>query len=293
MTKLLYKSVVYHGAIVAELKNKSNLPAVAVIGCGNMGGAILRGLVHAAYSGSGRLSGCDSDADKLSRLEREGIKTDLNPAAAAKNADIIIIAVKPNLVEGVVKLLASTFSKKSRPILVSIAAGITTKRLARAWGSADGVARVMPNLPVTVGAGVFGLYTDSPRAAEVVKQLFGSLGHTLVLGNESEIDAVTALSASGPAFFAHALDGIITGGVKVGLSRDKAELLAVQTMLGTAKLLAATGDHPAVLQAKVSSPAGTTIQGIHELEAAGVRSAFISAIEAATARARELSEEDE
>ena len=279
---------------MSDLKSKSLLPAVTVIGCGNMGGAILRGLARSGYSGTGRLVGCDTDFEKMAQLEREeGIKTDLNPVSATKGADVIIIAVKPKLVDGVVKLLTPNFSKKSRPILVSIAAGVTIRQLARAWGGEEGIARVMPNLPLTVGAGVFGLYTGSTTAGAVVKDLFAAVGETVELGSESEIDAVTALSAGGPAFLAVVLDGMISGGVKVGLTRDRAEKLAVQTMLGTAKLLVQTGVAPTLLLNQVTSPGGTTIQGIHELEAAGVRSAFMSAIEAATMRARELSEEEE
>ncbi len=277
----------------AKSQSASTLPSVAVIGCGNMGGAILRGLRASLYSGSDRLAGCDSDESKLAELARAtGVRTDIDPAAASRGADLIIIAVKPKLVDQVLRSISPVFPKKSRPIVVSIAAGVTLKRIAKAWGSDERIARMMPNLAVTVGAGVFGFYSASAEAVSVINALFAPLGDVVELGSEAEVDAVTALSASGPAFFAHALDGIISGGVKVGLTRERAERLAVQTMLGTAKLLIESGDHPAVLQAKVSSPAGTTIQGLHELEAAGVRSAFISAIEAATMRARELSEEE-
>ena len=279
---------------ISKTKPGSVLPSVAVIGCGNMGGAILRGLRRSLYADSTRLVGCDTEAQLLTGLAREtGIKVTGEIAEAARGADVVIVAVKPKYVESVIKSLAAQYSKKDRPYLISIAAGVTLKRIAKAWGSEDGIVRVMPNLPCIVGAGVFGAFTKSAEAAEIADYLFSTLGQTITFDSEREIDAVTAISASGPAFFAHALDGIIAGGVKMGLTRDKAEKLAVQTMLGTAKLLAESGDHPAVLQAKVSSPAGTTIHGLHELEAAGVRGAFISAIEAATLRAIEISEEEE
>ena len=281
---------------VAISKNKpaAVLPAVAVFGCGNMGGAIIRGLCRTGYADSTNIVGCDTDPDQLKALAEEtGIRLTSDPVEAGRGADVLIIAVKPKLVETVIKQLAAGYSKKDRPVIVSIAAGVTIKRIARAWGTEEKIVRVMPNLACTVQAGVFGIYSTAPSAAEFVSGLLSPLGETVTLGSEREIDAVTAISASGPAFFAQAVDGMILGGVKMGLTSDNASRLAVQTMLGTAKLLAVSGDHPAVLQAKVSSPAGTTIYGLHELEAAGVRGAFISAIEAAAMRAIEISEEEE
>lgn len=264
----------------------------AVIGCGNMGGALVRGLVNSFCKNAEQICGCDSDNEKLEALKQElGIRIAAEPASAAKGVNYIILAVKPKLVAEVLQQIAKSYSKKDkRPILISVAAGTTISTLSEAWGKKEGIVRIMPNLPVIVGQGMCGVYSDDETAADQAAQIFSAVGATVILSAERELDAVTALSACGPAYVAMFISALADGGVKMGLTREVAQLLAVQTVYGTAGLINDSGVHPNTIREQVASPGGTTIAGLHVLEDYAFRAGVISAVEAATLRAIEISE---
>jgi pyrroline-5-carboxylate reductase len=202
-------------------------------------------------------------------------------------ADTVILAVKPQVIDAVTAALASALSGS---VVVSIAAGITCARLEAALPSGSVVVRVMPNTPALVGAGMSVISGGNEASAEqvnLVRDLFAALGKAIVL-EERYQDAASAISGSGPAYFALVVDALARGGVRQGLPREVSEALAVQTMLGTAKLLDGTGVHPEALVDGVSSPGGTTIAAIEALEARAVRSAFAEAVAAAVHRSKEL-----
>jgi len=201
---------------------------------------------------------------------------------------VIILAVKPQIMGAVLKEIASAVDDGK--LLISIAAGVATKKLREHLGKAARLIRVMPNTPALVLEGVTAIARADglkPGDLEVAQELFGAVGRVVVL-DESALDAVTGLSGSGPAYIAVAIEALADGGVKMGLDRATATLLAAQTVLGSARLILETGVHPGQLKDMVSSPGGTTIAGIAALEDGGFRRALIQAVERATLRSREL-----
>lgn len=203
-------------------------------------------------------------------------------------SDVVFIAVKPQYVSLVLKEVRPVM--KAGTVIVSIAAGVTLESLKDAAGEDAKIIRVMPNTPCLVGetasAMCLGGKADDADA-EVVKKLFDAVG-TIYRVDEKMFSAVTGLSGSGPAYIFVMIEALSDGGVKAGLPRDIATKLAAQTVLGSAKMVLETGKHPGVLKDMVTSPAGTTIAGVHELEKAGVRNAFINAVTGAAARSDEL-----
>ena len=212
-------------------------------------------------------------------------------AEVVARSDIVFVAVKPQYVSVVLQEVRSHL--RNSTIIVSIAAGITLQTLRDAVGESARLVRVMPNTPCLVGetaaAMCLGGSADDGDA-ELVRVLFSSVG-TIYRVDEKLLSAVTGLSGSGPAYVFIMIEALADGGVRAGLPRDVAQQLAAQTVLGSAKMVLETGKHPGVLKDMVTSPAGTTIAGVHELEKAGVRSAFINAVHAATIRADELSKQ--
>ena len=205
----------------------------------------------------------------------------------AAKADILFLTVKPQVMNDVLDVVAPVVSKTT--VVVSVAAGITVGLL---QGKMPGVpiVRVMPNTPVAVGEGmaamVLGKYATK-QIGDIVAYIFSAVGKVVTL-DESSMDAVTGLSGSGPAYAFLLIDALADAGVRVGFSRQTAVLLAAQTLLGSAKMVLETGEHPAKLRDMVTSPGGTSIAGIHELEKHSVRAAIIDAVVAATDRSREM-----
>ncbi len=200
-------------------------------------------------------------------------------------ADLIVLAVKPQTLDGVLKEVAPLV--EPRHLFVSIVAGATLHRLAAALGPAARLVRVMPNTPALVGASATGVAGGSPEDAALVEKLFTAVG-VAVRVPEPLLDAVTGLSGSGPAYVFVLIEALADGGVRAGLPRDVALKLAAQTVLGSAKMVLETGTHPAALKDAVASPGGTTIAGLHALEQAGFRAGLMNAVAAAAARAAEL-----
>ena len=217
-----------------------------------------------------------------------GIRATNSNAEVIAAADVLVLAVKPQMMNAVLPEAAATISAKH--LVVSIAAGITLKQLAELLGSDTRLVRVMPNTPCLVGASATG-YSVGPKATaadgELVGKLFRSVGNAFAV-QENLLDAVTGLSGSGPAYVYVMIEALADGGVRVGLPRDIALSLAAQTVFGAAKMVLETVSHPAALKDAVASPGGTTIAGLHALERAGFRAGLMDAVEAAAKRATEL-----
>ncbi|MGF1661155.1 MAG: pyrroline-5-carboxylate reductase [Kineosporiaceae bacterium] len=252
-----------------------------------MGGALLAGLARAGW-GPGELLVVEPDAARLAAVAgaHGPAPTDLAGAAAA---DVVVVAVKPAQVAALLAELASGLGTR-RPVVVSIAAGVTTAALERALPEGVPVVRVMPNTPALVGEGASALspgrHAGEPHLG-LAERVMTAVG-TAVRVPESLQGAVTALSGSGPAYVFHLVDAMAEGGVLLGLDRATARELAVRTVLGAARLLAETGRHPVELREQVTSPAGTTAEALRVLDDAGVRAAVLRAMRAARDRSHEM-----
>jgi pyrroline-5-carboxylate reductase len=261
---------------------------LAFLGGGVMANAILRSLLQAGLVSPGQVSVSEIVPERREALAALGVRAVTTNGEAAANAEVLILAVKPYVVSAVLRELRE--SLRAEQLVVSIAAGVTLGQIEADLPEGVPAIRVMPNTPVQVGAGAAALCRGShatAEQAELVRQLFEAGGRCVEV-TEAQMDAVTGLSGSGPAYVAVIIEALADGGVKMGLPRDVALTLAAQTVLGTGQLILETGEHPAVWKDRVSTPGGTTIAGLAALEEAGVRSGLIKAVEAATRRAAEL-----
>jgi len=254
-----------------------------------MATALVRGLATAEGFDPGQVGVTDIDPTRADALARaHGVCALADARALAGWADVIVLAVKPQGAVGVLSDLAPALT--ARHLVISIAAGVTTAQLAAPLPDSVRVVRVMSNTPALVGAGATAVCAG-PRATPddlaLVEELCGAVGRVVQV-QETAMNAVTGLSGSGPAYIFVAIEALADAGVREGLSRDVAQQLAAQTVLGAAKLVLEGGEHPGQLKDRVTSPAGTTIAGIASLEADGFRSALIRAVRAAVARADEL-----
>ncbi len=262
---------------------------VVVIGAGKMGGILLRALIEKKLLAPEQASATVAHGEKAERLAKEwGVRVGTDNAAAARVADVILLAVKPQVVGSVLKEIAPVLNNGK--VLISIAASVPTEFIEKTLGMEVPVLRAMPNTPCSVGAGMTGIcigHFTRPRDPEMARAMFDAVGKTVVV-EEKLMDAVTGLSASGPAFAYIILESLAEGGVKVGLPRDVATLLASQMMLGAASVALETGHHPAMLKDAVTTPAGCTIDGILELEEGKLRVTLIKAVVKATQRAHDI-----
>jgi pyrroline-5-carboxylate reductase len=269
---------------------------LAVLGAGKLGGILLRAYLKQGLFDVSRTTATVKHAERAAALAKElAIAVSKDNREAVKGADIILLTVKPQTVTEVLQQIATEIGPQT--LLVSVAASVPTafveQQLAAATsGKRDEVAvvRAMPNTPAAVGCGmtaICGGTHASHEHIEIARSMFDPVGRTIVL-DEKHMDAVTGLSASGPAFAYIILESLAEAGVKVGLPRDVATLLAAQTMKGAASVVLETGDHPALLKDAVTTPAGCTIDGILELEEGKLRVTLIKAVVKATSRAGEL-----
>jgi len=263
---------------------------LAVIGIGNMGAALVRGIVGAGALVASDIVVCDADATKTAALVDEmGVHSVEENSDAVELSEFVIIAVKPNIVRSVVEEIAPSLTDEQT--LISVAAGVSLASI-RAWlGRAElPLIRIMPNTPALVGAGVLAVAApdvDEERRRKITAML-SAVGDVVEVG-ENLMDAVTGLSGSGPAFVFVMIEALADGGVAAGLPRHLAQRLAVQTVLGAATLVRETGQHPEALKDAVASPGGTTIAGLAELERGSFRGVVAGAVKAAAARSRQLS----
>jgi pyrroline-5-carboxylate reductase len=262
---------------------------VAFLGAGKMGGIILQALLNHGLLSAKSTSATVAHADRAKALSKKlkvGVST--NNVEAAKDADIIVIGVKPQVVEEVVREISSHMTPKK--LIISVAASVPTSMIEKNLPSNVPVVRAMPNTPCLLGAGMTaickGKYANADHIATTT-HIFDVVGRTVVV-DEKHMDAVTALSASGPAYIYIILESLAEAGVKVGLPRDTATLLAAQTALGASRVVLETGDHPALLKDAVTTPAGCTIDAIMELEEGKLRVTLIKAVVKAAQRAKEL-----
>jgi pyrroline-5-carboxylate reductase len=262
---------------------------VGFIGGGNMGEALIRGLLGANLVPAELIAATDVRAERTAQLGRQfAITAHGDNARLVREADVVILAVKPQILTSVLGEIAPVVT--ARHLLISIAAGVATATIRAALGKEARIIRVMPNTPALVLQGAAAIARGTglgPDDLAIAEEIFGAVGRAVVL-DEELMDAVTGLSGSGPAYVAIVIESLADGGVKMGLDRATAMTLATQTVLGAAQLLAETGMHPGSLKDMVSSPGGTTIAGISALEEGGLRTTLIRAVERATQRSREL-----
>jgi pyrroline-5-carboxylate reductase len=262
---------------------------IGFLGAGKMATALARGFVRAEIAFPKEISASDPHpAARKSFASELGAKTSAANLDVAKSASILVLATKPDQVAAVLAEISGAFTKNH--LLISIAAGVTLAKLEAALPAGARVIRVMPNTPALVGAGAsaFALGKNASVAdAELAKKLLSSVGVAFQV-KESLLDAVTGLSGSGPAYVYQFIEALSDGGVAAGLPRDIATKLAAQTVLGGAKMVLETGEHPGALKDQVTSPGGTTIEGLHALEKGKLRATVISAVRAATEKSKKL-----
>ena len=262
---------------------------VLLIGGGNMGSALLRGIIQSGLAPAGKITVIDILTERLEELRSlHGVEVDVAAGPHVAGADVIILAVKPQILSLVIGDIRD--SVRPNQLIISILAGVESTRIRDLLGKNNPVVRVMPNIAATVDAAASAIAGCDPATEEhyqVAESLFGAVGE-VVRVEEKLLDAVTGLSGSGPAYVYTVIEALCDGGVHMGLPRDVAMKLAAQTVLGAAKLVQESGDHPAVLRDRVTTPGGTTAAALRELEDRGLRAALLSAVAAATARSSEL-----
>ena len=281
---------------MAEIAVEANvIPAqlphlhVAVLGAGKMGGILLQAFLKQNLFAPDQIHATVAHAEKaVARSAQWGVDVSTDNLAAAKQADLILVGVKPFQVPELIEQIRPALS--SAKTIISFAASVKTRAIEDAAGLEIGVIRAMPNTPSALGAGIAGLCRGrfvKPEQIELAQRIFETVGRT-VLVDEKHMDAVTGLSASGPAFVYIIIESLAEAGVKVGLPRDTATQLAAQTVFGAGKMVLETGYHPALLKDEVTTPAGCTVDGILELEEGGLRVTLIKAVMRATERAKQL-----
>jgi len=262
---------------------------IGFLGAGNMAEAMLRGLVRGGHVPAERIIASGPRAERLDELARVyGVAVTRSNPELARRADVLILSVKPQILPKVLHEVAGDVRHDA--LVISVAAGVDTQTIEDLLPSGMRVVRSMPNTPALVGAAATAIAagaraTDADMA--LARFIFDAVGMTVIL-EESQLDAVTGLSGSGPAYIFLILEALADAGVKVGLSRRNAQRLAAQTVMGSAKLLLETDEHPGKLKDMVTSPGGTAIAGLHTLEQGGLRTTLINAVETATKRSREL-----
>jgi pyrroline-5-carboxylate reductase len=266
----------------------TNIQKIGFVGGGNMAEAIIKGLLEAAFPTEKIMVSEPSD------LRREHLSDAYNVSVVSDNlevirqCDLVVLAIKPQIADEVLSGIASAYRKET--LLVSILAGASCAHIEQHFDSAARVIRVMPNTPALVGEGATAIcqgHNTSHDDLLLVSHLFETVGQVQVI-DERQMDAVTGLSGSGPAYVYTIIEALADGGVREGLRRDIAHALAVQTVVGAALMVRETGEHPAILRDRVCSPGGTAITGVSTLERNGLRTTLMEAVSAAAARSREL-----
>jgi len=262
---------------------------IGLIGSGNMGEALIKGLLMSGVASPAQIMANDIRPSRLEYIkEKYNVSVYSDLSGMISRCHVLVLAVKPQDVTGTFKTCASLLGPER--LLISMAAGVTLATLEGLLPPGSRVIRVMPNTPALILSGAAALSRGAhaqDRDLELAAEIFNAVGKSVVV-QEKVMDAVTGLSGSGPAYVFLFLEALTDAGVKVGLARDVAGLLAVQTVVGAARMVTEMNERPAVLKEMVTSPGGTTIAGLHVLEKGGMRGLIMSAVEAATLRSQEL-----
>jgi len=270
-----------------------NTQQIGFIGGGNMAGSLIGGLVSNGYPAE-KITVLDLDAEKLAYLSKTfGINSTQDSGALVASADVLVLAVKPQHMQSVAEEVSSAIKQKA-PVVVSIAAGIRVDALERWLGAKLPIVRCMPNTPALVKTGATGLYANaqvSESQKDQVESLLRAVGVTVWVEEEDELDAVTALSGSGPAYFFMMMEALEEAGIEAGLSQKTAQLLTQETALGAAKMALESSESAGVLRQRVTSPGGTTERAIGVMGDRGLNDIFRAAVLAAKERSIELSDE--
>ncbi|MBW2409136.1 MAG: pyrroline-5-carboxylate reductase [Deltaproteobacteria bacterium] len=265
---------------------------IAIIGTGNMGEALISGLTVSGSSKPGSIICTDVRESRLDEIKKEyGVRTTQNNIEAVDSSDIIVYAVKPQIIASVLKETAEKLDMSK--LIISIAAGVPMAAIESCLNRDLRLIRVMPNIPAAVKEAASAIAAGGHATDEDVDlamEIFNSVGKCVFLKENYLMDAITGLSGSGPAYIFLIVDALADAGVKMGLAREEALFLSTQTVLGAAKLLLETREHPGQLKDRVTSPGGTAIAGLATLEEGGLRTTLIHAVEAATNRSKELGE---
>ncbi len=267
-----------------------SLPRIALIGCGNMGRSLASGLIQAGWSAD-TLQGVDPEPEQRDKLRQQtGISVTADGAAAISDAEVVILAVKPQNMKVTIRELGAAL-RRHRPLVITVAAGVRIESIQNWIGASVSLVRAMPNTPALLGAGATGLYCTAGVSAaqrKLTERILGAVGIVQWVDKEELLDVITALSGSGPAYFFLVMEGLIQAGVEMGLSPAQAQALTVQTALGAGRMAAAGTEDPTVLRHRVTSPGGTTEQGLRVLEESGLRKILLRAVQAARHRSEEL-----
>ena len=262
---------------------------IAVIGAGKLGEALIGGMIDAGIVRKDQFIATAAHQERLTVVQKKlGVKTTLSNGEAVRRSQLVLLCVKPQVVEEVLRQVADDLTPKH--VLISVAASVSTRFMETILGKPVPVIRAMPNTPCLIKQGMTAVAPGKHATAaqvQAAKRMFEAIGLCLIV-DEKHMDAATALGASGPAFVYTIIESLIEGGVKVGLPRDVATLMAAQMVHGAASMVLETGEHPAKLKDTVTTPAGCTVDGLLELEEGGLRVTLIKAVDRATKRAREL-----
>lgn len=265
------------------------LNRLTIIGAGAMGAAFARGIISSGLVNAENITLVDIDEDKLNKIKNElGVTVSPDAVSAIEDAEAVLLAVKP----GIVKIALTGIRNVIKPgqLVISIAAGVKIESIESELPAGIGVVRAMPNTPCQIGAGAIGFSRGSvvsDSQVEIAKNIFSAVGISFEVP-EKLLNAVTGLSGSGPAYIYVLIEALSDAGVRVGLPRDVSLQLSAQTVMGAARMVIESGEHPGMLKDQVTSPGGTTIAGVDALEKAGFRSALIEAVKAAASRSEEL-----
>jgi len=266
---------------------------IGFIGGGNMAESLIGGLLASGHQAS-LIHVSEPDENRRDQLEKKyGIRCVVNNIELVERTDILLFAVKPQLLQQIARPLRQAIQTR-QPLIISIAAGVRSADLEKWLGGGLAVVRVMPNTPALVRAGASGLYANhrlNDEQKNLAESVMRSVGLTVWLDNESQMDIVTALSGSGPAYVFRVIEAMENAATRSGLARETSRLLAIETVLGAARLAVESDDSPAELRQKVTSPGGTTEQGLKQLEQGDIEQMFQNAINAAMERSQEMGDE--
>lgn len=267
-----------------------NNKKIGIIGVGTIGGTLVEALIKNEVVSGDMIIGSTAHEDSAREVsEKYGIENTTDNTRLVEEAEIVVLAVEPQMIEKVLDGAGSSFN--SNHMVISVAAGITTEFIESKMNDQVPVVRSMPNTAITVNEGATVLVAGTHAGdedLELAKEIFSPVGLVEVLSEEQLMDAITGFSGSGPAYGYLIIESLIEAGVRVGLPRDRATKLAAQSLLGAAKMVLETDEHPAKLKDMVTTPAGVTVDAVMKLEEGGVRVAFFKAIEEATEKSRQL-----